>query len=207
MTNVGTFFAVALLFIVTPGQDMALTLRNSLRGRRAGIATAFGITTGILVWAVAASVGVAALLAASEPLFIALRVTGAAYLLFLGVQALRAALRPRPDEPSSRRAAPPLKPAIAYRQGLLSNLGNPKIAVFFTSFLPQFTTGGRGAFAAMLVLGLAFYALTLTWLTLYAAAVARLGNVLGRPPIRRVVDGITGIALTLFGVRIALRRR
>ena len=120
---------------------------------------------------------------------------------------LRAALRRRRDATSGTRAAQPLAPATAYRQGLLSNLGNPKIAVFFTSFLPQFTTGGRGAFTAMLLLGLAFCALTLLWLTAYASAVARAGDVLRQPVVRRVVDGLSGVVLTLFGVRIALERR
>jgi threonine/homoserine/homoserine lactone efflux protein len=207
MTHVGAFFAVAVLVIVTPGQDMALTLRNALRGRRAGMATCFGITTGLVLWAVAASVGVAALLAASEPVFVALRVVGATYLLYLGAQALRSALRRRRQAVSPARASQPLATATAYRQGLISNLGNPKIAVFFTSFLPQFTTGGKGAFSAMLLLGLAFCALTLTWLTAYASAVVRVGELLRRPIIRRVVDGITGIVLTLFGMRLALERR
>jgi threonine/homoserine/homoserine lactone efflux protein len=207
MTHLGTFFAVAILVIVTPGQDMALTLRNTLRGRRAGMATCFGVTTGLFLWAVAASVGLAALLAASEPVFVALRLVGAAYLLYLGAQALLSALRRRPDTSTGARAVQPLAPATAYRQGLLSNLGNPKIAVFFTSFLPQFTTGGRGAFSAMLLLGLAFCALTLLWLTAYASAVAGVGDLLRRPVVRRVVDGLSGVVLTLFGVRIALERR
>jgi threonine/homoserine/homoserine lactone efflux protein len=207
MTHVGTFFAVAIVVIVIPGQDMALTLRNTLRGRRAGMATCFGVTSGLVIWAVAASVGLAALLAASEPVFLALRLVGAAYLLFLGAQALYSALRRRRRADAGTREAEPLAPVTAYRQGLLSNLGNPKIAVFFTSFLPQFTTGGRGAFSAMLLLGLAFCALTLLWLVAYASAIARVGDLLQRPVVRRVVDAVTGVLLTLFGVRIALERR
>jgi threonine/homoserine/homoserine lactone efflux protein len=207
MTHVGTFFAVAIVVIVIPGQDMALTLRNTLRGRRAGMATCFGVTSGLVVWAAAASVGLAALLAASEPVFLALRLVGAAYLLFLGTQALYSALRRRRRGAAGTRDAEPLAPVTAYRQGLLSNLGNPKIAVFFTSFLPQFTTGGRGAFSAMLVLGLAFCALTLLWLVVYASAIARVGDLLQRPVVRRIVDAVTGVVLSLFGVRIALERR
>jgi threonine/homoserine/homoserine lactone efflux protein len=90
----------------------------------------------------------------------------------------------------------------AYRQGLLSNLGNAKVAVFFTSLLPQFAPGGDAAFLTMLPLGLCFAALTLAWLTAYAFAVARAAVVLNRPRVRRAVDACTGSALVLFGLRI-----
>jgi len=138
---------------------------------------------------------------ASQPVFTALRLAGAAYLVLLGVQALVAAVRPRGPEAPARRVTRPAA-RTAYRQGLLSNLGNAKVAVFFTSLLPQFAPGGDASFWTMLPLGLCFAALTLAWLTAYAVAVARAAVVLARPGVRRALNAVTGSALVLFGLRI-----
>jgi len=151
----GAFLGVSLLVIVTPGQDTALTIRNTLAGgRRGGVFTALGVVSGQVTWALATSAGLAAVLVASQPAFTALRLAGAAYLVLLGVQALVAAVRARGREAA---AGPRTRPAArtAYRQGLLSNLGNAKVAVFFTSLLPQFAPGGDPTFWTMLPLGLA----------------------------------------------------
>jgi threonine/homoserine/homoserine lactone efflux protein len=190
------FIGVAVVVIVTPGQDTALTIRNTLAGgRAAGLRTAAGVVCGQAVWAVAASVGAAALIVASEPAFTALKLAGAAYLVYLGAATLLAAVRGHAvrHEPDSAQDRHEL------RQGLLSNLGNPKMAVFFTSLLPQFGE----SFAALLGFGLAFCALTLAWLSAYAAVVARAGDVLRRPRVRRTLDAVTGTALVTLGVRLA----
>ena len=200
------FVAVAVVVICTPGPDTALLVRNTLSGGRAsGVATAAGVTLGILIWVVAASVGVVALLRASEPVFQALKLAGAAYLAYLGLVSLWAAIARRPHEQRLRGSAP-LVPIRAFRQGLLSNLGNPKIAVFFASLLPQFVPEGSGAFAASLGLGLLFATMGLTWLTMYAVVVAKLGDVLAGP-VRRVLDAITGAILVALGVRLATEDR
>ena len=190
------FVGISLVVIVTPGQDTALTIRNTLLGgRRSGVFTAVGVSTGQATWALATSAGVAAVLRASEPAFVALRLLGAAYLVYLGLQLLlrRGEARPRAGG-SSRRA---------FRQGLLSNLGNPKMAVFFTSLLPQFGS----SFAVLVALGLVFCSLTFLWLSGYAWAVARAGDVLRRPRIRRALDRITGVVLVAFGLRLAAESR
>jgi threonine/homoserine/homoserine lactone efflux protein len=194
------FLGVAVLVIVTPGQDTALTVRNTLvGGRHAGVRTAAGVVCGQAVWALAASAGVAALLVASEPAFVALKLAGAAYLVYLGGQALLAALRRRPAGHELPRASG----GNELRQGLLSNLGNPKMAVFFSSLLPQF----GDSFPVLLALGLLFCALTLTWLSAYALAVARAGDVLRRPRVRRSIDAVMGTALVALGVRLATTER
>jgi threonine/homoserine/homoserine lactone efflux protein len=188
-----TFLGVSALVIVTPGQDTALTIRNTLRGgRRDGVLTACGVATGQVAWAVATSAGLAALLVASEPAFRALRLFGAAYLVFLGAQSLLRALR--------RSAAKPIPPGKRrpYRQGLISNLGNPKMAVFFSSLLPQFAQ----SFAGLLLLGLTFAVMTLLWLSV----VARAGEILRRPRVRRVIDAVVGAVLIAFGARLAAER-
>jgi threonine/homoserine/homoserine lactone efflux protein len=200
-----SFLALSALLIVAPGPDMALVARNALRGgARAGILTSLGGATGLLIWTLASSVGVAALIRASEPAFLALKAVGAAYLVFLGVQALRTVWRPRPGEAPRRAAA---QPRHSYRQGLLNNLGNPKIAVFFTSFLPQFVPSGSSSFTTLLALGLVFCVMTLAWLVSYSLVVAKAGDVLRRPRVQLVVEAITGVVLIGFGVKLATEHR
>jgi threonine/homoserine/homoserine lactone efflux protein len=192
--------------ICTPGQDTALTIRNTLSGgRRSGVATAAGVALGQAVWTFAASAGLVALVSASEPAFRALKLAGAAYLVYLGAQSLWSAV-------SLRRESAPhivrqrLDPGRALRQGAVSNLGNPKMAVFFASLLPQFAPEGGGAFFVLLALGFLFCTLTFAWLTLYACAVARVRGLL-RGPVRRALDAITGVVLVVFGVRLAHEAR
>jgi threonine/homoserine/homoserine lactone efflux protein len=208
--NMAAFLGVSILVIITPGQDTALTIRNTLvGGRGSGILTAAGVASGQFIWTVATSAGLAALLVASEPVFTALKLAGAAYLIFLGAQALYAALRPRRDDAKGNRfvSAHRLGRIAAYRQGALSNLGNPKMAVFFSSLLPQFIARGHASFTTLLMLGLLFNAMTLTWLTGYALVVARVGDVLRRDRVRRSMEGVTGLVLVGLGLRLATERR
>jgi threonine/homoserine/homoserine lactone efflux protein len=204
--SLAAFVAVSVVVICTPGQDTALTIRNTLSGgRRSGIATAAGVALGLATWTVAASAGVVTLLSASEPAFRALKLAGAGYLVFLGAQSLYAAMRRRPARPELGRA-PEVTPPRALRQGVVSNLGNPKIALFFASLLPQFAPDGHGGFAVFLGLGLLFCAMTLAWLSLYAVTVHRLRAVLGGP-VRRVLDAVTGLVLVALGIRVAAAER
>jgi len=193
------FFVTAVVVIVTPGPDTALTIRNSLvGGRGAGVRTAFGVFTGNVVWAVATSLGLGALLLASEPVFVALKWIGAAYLIYLGAHALLDAFRRRRND--TALSAPLRQP---YRQGVISNLGNPKIAIFFTSLIPQFAD----TFPALVGLAILFALMGLVWLSAYAVVVAKTGDVLRRSGVRRALDAITGTALVALGVRIAAEHR
>jgi threonine/homoserine/homoserine lactone efflux protein len=201
------FLAVSAIVIVTPGPDTALTIRNTLiGGRRAGVFTAFGVSGGQATWTLATAAGIAALLAASEPAFLAVRLLGSAYLVWLGAQALVGALRRAPGGRRERPRGSGLRSAVALRQGILSNLGNPKMAAFFPSLLPQFAPQEH-AFAAVLGLGLVFSLMTLAWLSAYALVVARAGDVLRRPVIRRVIEAVTGAVLVALGLRLATERR
>ena len=204
------FLGIAALVIVTPGPDTALTIRNTLSGGRlGGLGTALGVAAGQAIWTVATSAGIAALLVASASAFAALRLAGAAYLVWLGAQALWTAVRARAETGrEAERVSPrPLSTAAAFRQGVLSNLGNPKMALFFTSLLPPFAPSGDVAFPALLGLGFLFCTMTLAWLAAYAAVVARAGDVLRRLGVRRAIEAVTGIALVALGARLALDRR
>jgi threonine/homoserine/homoserine lactone efflux protein len=201
------FLGVSVVVICTPGPDTALTVRNAFAGGRGcGVATAAGVAVGQAVWTLAAGLGIAGLVRASEPVFLAMRVAGAAYLVYLGGQSLRAARRGQDPADPAAAASLRLTPARALRQGVASNLANPKMAGFFLSLLPQFASPERGA-PGLLLLGLLFCLLTFAWLALYSAAVARARAVLTRPRVRRAIDAVTGCVLVGFGARLALERR
>src|SRR6516162_1358173 len=139
------FVGISLLVIATPGPDTALTVRNTLLGgRRGGGFTAAGVAAGQAIWALATSVGLVALLVASEPVFEAVKWLGAAYLVWLGAHALWSAWRGRAAPGAAVAGSARLSHATAFRQGLLSDLGNPKMAVFFSSLLPQFSDASFG---------------------------------------------------------------
>jgi threonine/homoserine/homoserine lactone efflux protein len=194
------------IIIVTPGPDTALVIRNTLLGGRvAGTAAARGVAIGQLLWALTTSFGIVGLLTAFHPLFTIVKIAGAAYLVLLGAQALLAAARSSfPDDIASTAAAGrKLTAARSLRQGLLSNLGNPKMAIFFASLLPQFVPAGH-VFAALLARGTIFAVMTLTWLTTCSVVVARLGAVLRRRRIRRALEALTGCALIALGLRVAV---
>ncbi len=200
------FLGVAVLVIVTPGPDTALTIRNTLIGGRAGgIATAFGVVGGQAVWALATSLGVVALLLASEPAFAAVRLAGAAYLVYLGAQTLVAAWRGGSWEVATGGTST-LAPRVAARQGLVSNLGNPKMAAFFPSLLPQFAPAGEPAFTPLLLLGLLFCTMTLLWLIAYAVVVSRAQGFLRRTGVKRALEALTGTVLVGLGLRLAAER-
>jgi len=162
--------------------------------------TALGVFCGQAVWTLAASAGISALLVASEPAFLTVKYLGAAYLLYLGIHAIWSAVRREPVLPAA--GGEPTRQGVlaCYRRGLLSDLGNPKMAVFFTSLLPQFGAG----FAVLALLGLVFCAMTFLWLACYAVAVAKMGDLLRRSRAGRVLDALTGTVLIALGVRLAI---
>jgi threonine/homoserine/homoserine lactone efflux protein len=203
VTEALAYLGVCAVVICTPGPDTALTIRNSiLGGRRSGILTAAGIASGQLTWTIAVSVGIAGLIQASQPAFTALKIIGAAYLIFLGVQSIVAAVRGRPSH-DERKAQPP---ELALRQGFLSNIANPKMAIFFLSLLPQFVPVA-GSIAALLPLGLVFCLMTFGWLSLYAGVLHRLRPIMQRSRVRRTLDAVSGTVLVALGIRVATETR
>jgi threonine/homoserine/homoserine lactone efflux protein len=204
LPQLAAFVPVAAVVICTPGPDTAITIRNALSGGRdAGICTAAGVAAGQAVWTVAAGLGLAGLLRASEPAFLAVKAAGAAYLILLGIQSLRAA---RKHQAAALEVTPaPMSRVRALRQGMLNDLGNPKMAGFFIGLLPQFA--GRGSLAGFLGFGFLFCVLTFGWLTGYSLVIARARKVFERPGIRRSLDAVTGCVLIGLGVRLAAEQR
>jgi threonine/homoserine/homoserine lactone efflux protein len=203
------FLGISILVIVTPGPDTAMTVRNTmLGGRSGGLSTALGVATGQAIWALATSAGIVALLVASEPVFNAVKLAGAAYLVFLGAHALLAAWRgTTPMHSAGVAPTRRLSPRVGFVQGLLSDLGNPKMAVFFSSLLPQFAPQQGDVFASLVMLGLIFCAMTFAWLALYAAAIARLGALFQRSAMHRALDAAMGTVLIALGLRLAAEQR
>jgi threonine/homoserine/homoserine lactone efflux protein len=200
-----TFAIAALVLIMLPGPDQALITRNALvGGRRGGLLTMVGGVLGLAVHAGAAVLGLSALLVASATAFTVLKIVGAVYLLWLAVQMLWSAARsPRPsvDEPAG---VAPVRRSGYLRQGFLSNALNPKVALFFVTFLPQFlsTDSGSPRLEATL-LSAVFAALYLAWFGLYVAAVDRLGRWLRRPRVKARIEQVTGLVLAAVAVRLA----
>ena len=235
MTTALLGFALAsTLVILAPGPDSMLVMRNTMRGgRRAGWVTACGTLSGLTIWALAAALGLSALMRVSHVGYDILRFCGAAYLIWLGVTSLAHFRRESTAQPGARAggsgpAMPGLtvpgltvpgltKPGLtgpgtvgprrAYFNGLLSNLLNPKISVFFMAFLPAFVPAGASAAEFSLVLGIWFIAETGLWLAVVAWLADRGVRWLRRPAVQRWIERVTGIVLIGFGLRLATESR
>jgi threonine/homoserine/homoserine lactone efflux protein len=195
--------AVLALLTISPGADTALVMKITLeRGRGAALLATLGICSGTLVHAVASALGLSVILATSAEAFTALKLVGAAYLVYLGVQALRGSFRHGSAAPSvPRRGSAP------YLQGLLSNVLNPKVAVFYLTFLPQFMSPGDNVLLRSLAFAVAHSVMGIAWLSAFAYVLTRIGAVLGGAGARRWLERVTGGVLIALGARLALERR
>jgi threonine/homoserine/homoserine lactone efflux protein len=205
-----TFVPASVLLVIAPGPDSLLVLRNAARGgRRAGLATAAGTLTGLLVWAAAAALGLAALVRASQFGYLAVRWAGAAYLVLLGLRLIwqRKRRSDTPDDTSAFPAATDTRGLAQYLAGAGTNLLNPKVGVFFISFLPVFIPRGVPVAPAALVLGSIFLTEGMVWLGAIALLGDRLNAVVSRASVRRRMERLTGLVMIGFGVRLALERR
>jgi threonine/homoserine/homoserine lactone efflux protein len=200
--SVLAFALIAMGLTVAPGPDTFLVIANtSAGGFRRGFATVLGIVSGGACYVLLVACGLVRLLAWSPAVFFTVKLAGACYLLYLGWGALRGALRrtiatatPPPPAPSAR---------ASYLQGLLTNALNPKIAVFYLAFLPQFLSPGDPVvLKSALLIGI-HYLEGLVWLSLLAFSVGRLGKWLARPRVRRTLDALLGTAMIGFGLKLA----
>ncbi|HEV8685888.1 MAG TPA: LysE family translocator [Gaiellaceae bacterium] len=192
------FVVVAVALTLTPGPDMALVLRNTVRGgRSSGFRTIAGIAVGLVLWATATALGIAAVLAASAAVFTALKIAGGVYLVYLGVQALRSLRRGEETIDAPKQRGSP------FRQGLFTNLLNPKLAVLFTTLLPQFISPDDPALAKSILLATVFVTIGLAWLCTYVLIV---GLVARSRAFRRVTEALSGIVLVALGARLVFER-
>lgn len=200
-----TFVGIVLLGAMNPGLDFTMVVRQSaLLGRRGGMVTAAGIGTGVLLWVAAAATGITALIALSATAFTVLKVIGAAYLIYLGVKALRAAIR---GDGNARLAVDPNGASVwvAFRRGLLCNLLNPKVSVFFMALMPHFV-GSAPAVGSTALLSVLAAVTTSGWFVLVATIIGTMRRVFARRRVRRATEAVTGTALIAMGVGVATAR-
>ena len=194
---------VLVLLTISPGADMALIARTTIaRGRGAAFVTSLGICSGLLVHATASALGLSVILATSAEAFTVVKIAGAAYLTYLGVRSLRDSFR---DGDVSDTQL--LRPGTSFLQGLLNNVLNPKVAVFYLTFLPQFIDPSGNVLAQSLAFALAHGVMGLVWLSAYAYVLARMSAFFQRRGVRRWLERITGTVLVGLGARLALERR
>lgn len=197
------FVGLAALIVLTPGPDLMLVTRSVLAaGRRAGLLTALGIAAGAALWALAATAGLATLLSASPDLLVIIRLLGAGYLGWLGLQALLGARSEAPaaiDDSRARRS-----PGEPFRAGLISNLLHPGQIVFYTSLLPQFIDPAGDPAPQVLMLGTVFVAIVLAWFSTYAVLASSV-RLRGWERLAPVLTRVTGVVLIGFAVRLAVR--
>lgn len=201
------FLVAAGIFTMTPGIDTAMVLRTSIRyGRPAGTLAAIGICSGLLVWGMAAGLGLTALLATSEMVFRAVKWIGAAYLVYLGLQML---MKPRSEvQADFSEKSPPIAAGRSYLfRGFLSNILNPKVGLFYMTFLPQFIPSGTSVARFSMLLAGIDVALALVWFCSLAALTVPLSRFLERPRVARNLDRLTGIVFVSFGLKLAVADR
>ena len=201
------FIATAVILVLTPGQDTFFILGRSLAGgRSAGMAAALGISAGSVLHTCAAALGLSALLATSPYAFMAVKFAGAAYLLYIGIRALLTRASGLPGAPAN--GADDGRWA-AFRSGIVSNLLNPKVALFFLALMPQFITASSpNKVGAFLLLGLSFVALGLLWCMILAIGAAGLRSAfLRRPSMANVLNKVAGAMFIALGLRLATVRQ
>lgn len=208
---IGSFAVVAGILTIIPGLDTALVLRAAVTtGRRHAFATALGISTGALLWGVAAAAGASAVLTASHLAYTALRVAGAAYMIWMGAGLLRRSLKrgvpPTPGDPAGQPALgrPDSTLVRSWSRGLGTNLLNPKIGVFYMAMLPQFIPANAPHLLMGLTLAIVHDVEGLAWFTALILGAHVASRWLRSSPVHRIMDRITGTVLIGFGIKLAL---
>lgn len=203
LVYIGIVVAIALL----PGPDTAVVTKNALiHGREAALGSAIGVNVGLSVWTLATAAGVAAILRSSATVYDALKLIGALYLIWIGVRALWDSRRRTGDGAAAAPSSRSISGRAGFRQGVISNLANPKVGIFFTSLLPQFVSPHGSPLLQMLFLGATFISFNVLWMCSYALAAVRLSDFLSRARVKATIDRFTGVVLVGVGIRLALER-
>ncbi len=198
---IAEFATASLVLIALPGPDQALVLRNTaMRGRSAGLRTVLGGASGLSLHASAAAFGISALLSTSATAYAILKIVGIAYLLYLGVRMLRSAGHEVADDAQSQTGRP-------FVQGFVSNALNPKVALFFLTFVPQFLPDSGSTLPTALFLSALFAVLYVAWFSGLVTVVGVVAGWLRRPRVKAWTERVTGAALVAFGARLAVAGR
>lgn len=204
MAHFTLFLGMSLLLILVPGPDSGLVIQNSIAyGKKSGMKTVLGSVSGLLIHTAAAVLGLSALIVKSAWLFTILKWVGAAYLIYIGITSLRTVLRK--EEPSAMTKAK--KQKSFFVQGFMTCAMNPKVAVFFLTFLPQFVTDNMNHMLQFTLMGLAYGVMTIAVFTAYVLLIEAFSRWLKKPAVQKVLQGTTGAVLVTFGIRLALERQ
>src|SRR4051794_7558436 len=208
MTDLPVFMGIAAVLTITPGADTALVTKNAIsRGRASGFATTFGISLGCLVHSIASALGLSAILARSAEAYQLVKLAGAVYLIYIGIRSLWTAYQSGAAAASATAEAQPASTRRSFAEGLFTNLLNPKVALFYLTFLPQFIKPGEPVLQTSALLAGIHIAMGLTWLSLYTIFLGRMKHVLSRSNIKRNLEAVTGALLLALGTRLAFERR
>jgi RhtB (resistance to homoserine/threonine) family protein len=206
MNEFFTFIVLSLFVVMSPGIDTALITRRTISdGRKDGYKMALGITTGSLFHTFAAAFGLSAILMQSAVAFEIVKYVGAIYLIYLGLSSFIARKNEK-DNNSEYQVHMNMKKS-AFKQGLFSNVLNPKVAMFFLTFLPQFVKAGEEATGQLVIMGIIYTILSITWFLIYVFFINSLRDWLMSPKVQGIMDKATGLVLIGFGLKLALGKQ
>lgn len=210
MVNISVFLVMCILLIILPGPDTAIATKNTLTvSRKGGLQTIIGSCCGLLIHTCAAVIGLSAIIVKSAYIFAVLKYVGAVYLCYLGIKTLWTLRIIRTQSPVVDDVGSiehKYSHQSCFKQGFLTNVTNPKVAVFFLTFLPQFVDGNSGTFFPFLIMGLIYTALTMLWFIFYVYLLDRISAFMKKPSTKAVIEGLTGAILIAFGIKLALEK-
>jgi len=207
MENFYLFVITCIFLVILPGPDTAIMTKNTLTvGKQGGFKTMLGICCALSIHTLTAVVGLSAIIAKSALLFSIFKYIGAVYLIYLGIKSLWATRNKETAKPIETIAKSKYKNESSFKQGFLTNLLNPKIAVFFLTFLPQFVNPGSHTFMPFLILGITYIVLTVVWYLFYIYLLNQISVFMKKPKTQKVIEGITGTILIGFGIKLALEK-
>lgn len=208
MENLYLFILMCIFFVILPGPDIAIATKNTITaGKVGGLKTAFGICSALLIHTFAAILGLSAIIVKSALLFSVLKYVGAVYLIYLGVKTLWA-LKKKKEETATveMNTKNKFKSTSYFKQGFLTNLLNPKVAILFLTFFPQFVSSGSNTFLPFLIMGATYTVLTAVWSILYVYLINYISAFMKKPKTQNIIEGITGTILIGFGMKLFLEK-
>ncbi|WP_155592564.1 LysE family translocator [Lysinibacillus cavernae] len=210
MVNISVFLVMCILLIILPGPDTAIATKNTLTvSKKGGLQTIIGSCCGLLIHTCAAVIGLSAIIVKSAYIFSVLKYIGAVYLCYLGIKTLWTLRTIRTQPPvvqDEENIDHHYAQQSCFKQGFLTNVTNPKVAVFFLTFLPQFVDGTSGTFFPFLIMGLIYTALTMLWFVFYVYLLDRISAFMKKPTTKAIIEGVTGAVLIGFGIKLALEK-
>ena len=201
------FVLMAVLLILLPGPDTVIATKNTLEiGRTGGLQTVLGTCCALLIHTMAAVIGLSAIIVKSAVLFSIFKYVGAVYLLYMGVKAIWSLKKNEIATDADELKVNKYEHTSCFRQGFLTNILNPKVAVFFLTFLPQFVNTEKSTFPQFLLMGLTYALLTAIWFLLYIYLINHIRIYMRRPTTQKFIQGISGVVLVGFGIKLALEK-